>query len=62
MYLLILFEENSEDWNAYEELSYSFQSDEMFMQFLADFSDENKTVDRGDYLLKINDGGVNDVD
>lgn len=44
-------------WNdAYEELSYSFQSDEIFLQFLSDYSDEDKTVDRGEYLLKINDG------
>lgn len=42
--------------DAYEELSSAFQSDEMFMQFLADFSDEDKIVDRGDYLLKINEG------
>lgn len=46
-------------WNdAYEELSYSFQSDEMFLQFLSDYSDEDKIVDRGEYLLKINDGGL----
>jgi hypothetical protein len=29
---------------------------------LSDFSDENKTVDRGDYLLKINDGAELELD
>lgn len=50
------YKENSYDWEAYEDLSRAFQSDEMFIQFLADFSDENKTVDRDGYFLKINDG------
>lgn len=50
------FEEGTDDWEAYDELSSAFQSDEMFLQFLSDYSDEDRTVDRVDYLLKINDG------
>lgn len=50
------FEEGTDDWEAYDELSSAFQSDDLFIQFLSDYSDENRTVDREDYFLKINDG------
>lgn len=50
------FEEGTDGYRAYEELSSAFQSDDLFLQYLADFSDENRTVDRGEYFLKINDG------
>ena len=46
------------DWVGVEEdqqkLYESFVSDTLFVQFLADFKDENKTIDRGDYTLLIN--------
>ena len=48
--------EDDPAWEDYEVLINSFFDDDLFLQFLADFSDENKTVDRGDYLLIINDG------
>ena len=40
----------------YETLKTEFQTDDLFLQFLSDFADENKVIDRGDYLLIINDG------
>ena len=50
------------NWGAYEKLSSAFQSDELFLQFLSDFADENRTIDRGDYLLKINEGAIFEVE
>lgn len=50
------FEVGTDDWEVYEELSRAFQSDEMFLQFLSDFADKNRTVVRDGYFLKINDG------
>lgn len=45
------------DWHLdYELLCSAFQSDEMFLQYLSDFSTEDKTIIREDYILKINDG------
>ena len=40
----------------YELLCSAFQSDGMFLQYLSDFSTEDKTIIREDYILKINDG------
>ena len=42
--------EDSDEAALYE----AFTTDLMLTQFLYDFKDENKEVDRGDYLLKIN--------
>ena len=45
------------DWHLdYELLCSAFQSDEMFLQYLSDFSTEDKTIIREDYILKINGG------
>ena len=45
------FEGTPEDIEA---LQIAFSNDILFGQFLADFADEEKTIDRGDYILKIN--------
>lgn len=47
---------NYEYWSDYEMLKEAFQSDDLFIQNLVDFADENKTLDCGDYILTINDG------
>ena len=49
-------ETNFEEYDEYEHISSEFQSDVLFIQYLVDFADDDKLVDRGDYLLKINDG------
>lgn len=46
----------SDEWKDYELIKEAFQTDDLFIQFLYDYGDENRTVDRGDYLLKINEG------
>lgn len=48
--------EHTEGWDNYETLSSEFQSDDLFIQFLVDFAKENKTIDRGEYILIINEG------
>ena len=56
------YDDMSPNWEAYEKLSSAFQSDELFLQFLSDFADENKTIDRGEYNLLINDGAIFEVE
>ena len=48
------YREDRGELEEYEKVKGAFQSDVLFLQYLADFHDENKTVDRGDYLLIIN--------
>ena len=45
-----------ESWEEYEHISSEFQSDDLFIQTLVDFEQENKTIDMGEYLLLINNG------
>lgn len=40
----------------YEILKEALFTDNLFLQFLWDFKDENKIIERGDYTLIINDG------
>lgn len=40
----------------YENISSEFQSDDMFLQILFDARDENTIVDRGEYIIVINEG------
>lgn len=48
--------EGSSEFEAYYDVVEAWKTDDLFLQYLADFSDENRTVDRGEYFLKINDG------
>lgn len=50
------FKEESPEWEAYEKMTSAFQSDDLFLQYLYDFKNENKTIDRGEYVLIINEG------
>ena len=50
------FEENSKEWEAYNDLITAFQTDFLFIQYLSDYADEDKTVPRDGYILKINNG------
>lgn len=38
----------------YEILTNEFQSDDLLLQYLADYANETATIDRGEYILKIN--------
>lgn len=38
----------------YEVLTSEFQSDDLLLQYLADYAEESVTIDRGEYILKIN--------
>ena len=51
-----------EDWEKYEHISSEFQSDDLFIQTLVDFEQENKTVDMGEYLLLINNGAELEIE
>lgn len=50
------FNEDSQEWEAYEKITSAFQSDDLFLQYLHDCKNENKTIDRGEYVLIINKG------
>ncbi len=47
---------DSVQYSEYSRIASAFQSDDLFLQYLNDFCYEFKTVDRGDYLLIINEG------
>lgn len=49
-------QEGSSEFEAYYDVVEAWKTDDLFLQFLSDYSDEDRTVDRGDYFLKINDG------
>ena len=38
----------------YELLVHEFQSDDLLLQYLCDYAEESITIDRGEYILKIN--------
>lgn len=40
----------------YEQLSGAFQSDSELIQFLVDFAEDDTVIDRGDYILIVNQG------
>lgn len=44
----------SKAWKNYEALKNAFITDDQLLQFLADFAEEIKTIDRGNYSLQIN--------
>lgn len=44
------------EYQEYEMLKEALFTDDLFLQFLWDFKDENKIVERGYYTLIINDG------
>lgn len=50
------FNKDSQEWEAYEKIIWAFQSDDMFLKLLNDYKNENKTLDRENYLLIINEG------
>lgn len=50
------YSEDDSRWEDYEKLSSAFQSDELLLQFLSDFAEEDKSIDRGNYILIINNG------
>lgn len=47
-------EQNYEDWQNYELLKDSMFTDTQFLQFLYDFAEEHKEIEREDYILIIN--------
>lgn len=49
------FNIDDEDWGTYERLKIAFQTDDLLLQYLADFATENKIVNRGEYTLVINE-------
>ena len=49
-------QEGSSEFEAYYDVVEAWKVDDLFLQYLSDYSDENRTVDRGDYFLKINEG------
>lgn len=51
-------QEGSSEFEAYYDVVEAWKGDDLFLQFLSDYSDENRTVDRGEYFLKINDGAL----
>ena len=46
----------SEEFKVWEETMNAFIADDQFFQFMHDFADENKTIERDGYILIINDG------
>lgn len=49
-------QEGSSEFEAYYDVVEAWKVDDLFLQFLSDYSDEDRTVDRGEYFLQINDG------
>lgn len=49
-------QEGSSEFEAYYDVVEAWKTDDLFLQFLSDFADENRTVVRDGYFLKINDG------
>lgn len=43
------------EYQEYEILKEALFTDDLFLQFLWDFKDENKIIERDDYTLTIND-------
>ena len=54
--------EGSDEFENYYDVVEAWKTDDLFLQFLSDYSDENRTVDRGEYFLKINDGAKMELD
>lgn len=48
-----------QSYTNYEALKEAFNCDDLLLQYLADYATENKTIIRGNYILKINPGDDN---